>query len=824
MIGRLPLELRSGLRTFTRSPGFTLLGVCTLAIGIAASSAIFSMINGVLLRPLPVAEADRLVRVTSDFEGVGLTDVGLAPVELFDLRERTDLFSGITGVYPIDANLTGGDAPERVEALLVDVGYFDLLGVSAAMGRTFTGDDYNPGISERVVISDGLWRRRFGADPEVIGRQVRLDEDLFTIVGVMPPEFWHPGQTLQGGVELWAPSGWSAPPFGTPSRQQRFLQGGIARLQPGVSLERVEAALEEYGVRMRAEFAEDYPDRILWRPRVVAVHDDLVGSLRPSLLLLFGAVGLLLLLACSSVANLQFARTMARSSEFAVRSALGASRPRVLLQVLLESLTFALAGGALGVLVAGWATEFMSSLGAIRAATGVAIHVDRTVLAFTLGVSILAGLLTGLGPALRSSKLDLRGVLQNSKDPTGWGRGRGRVRSVLVVVQYALAMVLLVSAALLVRSFAGVLNVPLGFEADRVLTANLWLPQPNDRATGPYFTIDSRHRFYRETLARLAAEPGVESAALTTRLPLLGGVPRTQFMLAGSTEGGEPPVALLTTVSAGYFGTMGIALRSGRDFPALATGGERGGPGEVVVSRRFVEQYLGERDPIGEQIRFGGPTSNAPWLSIVGVVDDVVSGPLDETVQPMIYRSVYDSGPVSLAVVVKSRTGPETVAAAVEQAVQGVDPDMPLFAVRPMDGIVADSMARRRVAMILFGVFAAIALVLATVGVYGVVSYSVAQRIPEIGLRIALGADRARVLRLIMRQGASIMGVGIALGAVAALALTRLLGFMLFGVSPTDATSLVVVTAILLGAGLAACWLPGRRAARLEPGRALLLR
>lgn len=820
-MGNLSVDLRATLRAFWKSPGFTLLGVCTLAIGIGANSAIFSVINAVLLRPLPFEAPDGLVRVTSDFEGAGVQDAGLAPLELFDLRDDLDVFEAVSGVYPIDANLTGGDEPERVEALLVDVAYFDVLGVSARLGRTFRADDYRPGIAEAVVISDGLWRRRFGADPDVVGRQVRLDEDLFTVVGVMPPGFWHPGQTLRTGVELWAPSGWSAEPFGPPNRQDRFLQGVIARLRPGVTIETAAAAVAAYGSRVRETYASDYPERVQWRPRVIGLREDLVGESRRSLLLLFGAVGLVLLLACSSVANLQLARATTRGREFAIRSALGAARPRLLGQILAESIAFSLAGGLAGIVLALWATSFLSSLGAIRSTTHTAVTVDRAVLAFTLLVSMVSGVLAGLAPAVRSSNPDIRSMLQGVVRAEGWGRGQGRLRSGMVVAQYALAVILLVAAALMVRTFRNLQNVPLGFEPDGVLTAAIWLPQPNDRSTGPYFTPESRQRFYRGVLAGVAEIGGVQSVALTTRLPM-GGLPRTSFTIEGDASEAEPPIARISVVSPAYFTTLGIPVVSGQTFAPEPPADPAVAPLEVVVNRQFAERYLGDRDPIGEQIRFGGANAQGPWFRVVGVVDDVPTDALDSPVEPQIYASIFTQGPASLNLVVRAGPAAAQLADAVRDAVQQVDPDMPLFGVTTLDRMIADSTAQRRTAMVLFAIFAIVALTIATVGVYGVVAYSVAQRIPEIGLRIALGADRWNVLRLVLGQGAAIMGTGIGIGLVAAFGLSRLLEFLLFGVTPTDATSMVAVTAVLLAAGLTACSLPGWRAARLDPGEALM--
>jgi putative ABC transport system permease protein len=571
---------------------------------------------------------------------------------------------------------------------------------------------------------------------------------------------------------------------------------------------------------MRREFASDYPDRSQWRMRAIVLRNDLFGESRSSLLLLFGAVGLVLLLACSSVANLHLARATARTREFAVRSALGASRRRLIAQVLGESLLFSAVGGVAGIILAGWATSFLSGLGTIRAATNATISVDPTVLGFTVIVSVVSGLVAGLAPALRSSRPDVRMVLQGASRTEGWGRGLGRLRSGLVAVQYAFAVILLIAASLLVRTFRNLQNVPLGFDPENVLTAAIWLPQPNDRASGPYFSLESRQAFYRGVIDRVSAIPGAESVALGTQLPLGGGLPRTSFTIEGDATETEPPVANVLRVSALYFGTLGIPVLSGRtlrdDDPRVDRASF-----EVVVNREFVDRYLAGRDPIGQQLHFGGRGATGPAWSIAGVVENVPGEGLDRPIEPLIYASIFAQGPASLVLAVR---GPDAarLAGRIRVAMQQVDANMPLFAVTTLDRIVAGSTAQRRIAMVLFAIFGFIALAIATVGVYGIVSFSVAQRTPEIGLRIALGADRGSVLGMVLRQGAGVMGLGIVSGLVAALALTRLLRSFLFDVGPTDAVSLAAASLLLAIVGLAACSLPGWRAARTDPGQALL--
>ena len=811
-------DVRYAARMLRKKPGFTIVAILTLALGIGANTAIFSVVHAVLLRPLPFKNPEQLVRVTSDLQKINSPDVGLSAPELFDYRDHSDLFQQVSGVYPIDANITWVDQPERVEALLVDTNYFSLLGVGAQLGRVFQQEDYQPGISEVAVISDGLWRRRYGADPNVIGKKFRLDNDLYVIIGVAPPDFHHPGRSLQTEVEVWAPAGWIASPFGEPRRTAYFLAGAIGRLQPGITVAAAQARLDNLAEQFRKDYPNDYPEKAGWTPRVAGLHEDLVGNVRPALLVLLAAVAFVLLIACANVANLLLARASARQREIAIRRALGAGRMRLIRQLLTESLLLSLIGGALGVLIATWSVDALVKLSPTNVQRLGNISVDSAVLGFTFAVSLLTGLIFGLVPAIQASNPDLQETLKDAARGATAGVHRSRLRSLLIVSEFALALMLLISAALLMRSFWRLQNVDPGFAAENVLTARLWLPQPNLPETGPYFKHPSRVALFKQIIDRLSALPGVEAVGGTTRLPLDGGRSSTGFTIEGQPpESTEINVTQFAAASPGYFEAIGIPLMRGRLF---AEHEDENAPGVIVVNQSFAQKYFPNEDSLGKRIRLGRQPQS-PWLTIIGVVRDVKTEGLDIETKPQMYRSVLQASSLLLTLVIHTEGNPSSLAEAVRNEVRAADPDLPVFGIRTMEEVMANAVVQRRFAMLLLGMFAVVALALSAVGIYGVISYSVGQRTHEIGVRVALGASSHDVLRLIMAQGMKLTLLGAAVGLAGAFAVTRFLAFLMFGISATDPLTFAAITSLLSVVALAACYVPARRAMKVDPVIAL---
>jgi predicted permease len=809
-------NLAYGFRMMRKHPGFTAVAVLTLALGMGANTAIFSVVDGVLLRPLPYPHPEQLVRVTADLRKANVQEFGLSFNELFDFRDRAGIFQEVAGVWPLSANLTEVDQPERVELLLVDANYFEMLGAQAQKGRVFGSSDYRPGMGEVAVISDGLWRRRFGADPNIVGRKFRLDNDLYTIAGVTRAGFHHPGRILETEVEVWLPSGWLGPPFDPrPARKQRLLPAAIARLKPGIHLAEAQARMDSLGAALVREYPDDYPADAGWAPRLVPLRDDLVGNVRKTLDVLLAAVGVVLLIACVNVANLLLARATARQREIAVRGALGAGRGRIVQQLLTESILLALVGGVVAIPLAFWGVRLLIALSPANLPRAGEISLNLVVLAFTLALSLVTGIIFGLAPAWQMSQSDLQNALRESgRGAIGGSRG-GRVRQLLVIAELGLALVLLASATLVVRSFWLLQNVDPGFNAHNLLTAQLWLPQPNNVESGPYFQHDRRVAFFREAIRRIRALPGVRGVGGTTTLPLATSPTLIRFTLEG-----EPPestsvnAAESPRITPGYFAAMGIPLLRGRDF---AETDDAKSPLAMVVNQTFVRKYFPDQNPIGQRIRQGSHRNPGDWHTIIGVVGDVRSEGLELEAKPQAYRSLYQVSLLNMTLVIRTAGNASGVAEDVRREISAVDPNEPLFGVRTMDQILAAAMAQRRFAMTLLGLFAATAVLLAGTGIYGVMSYLVAQRTQEIGIRMALGAQRGDVLGLVVGQGMRLALAGVAVGIAAALALTRMMSDLLYGVKPTDPATLAAVALLVAGVAFLACYVPARRATRVDP-------
>jgi putative ABC transport system permease protein len=813
-------DVRYGYRMLWKNPGFTLVVVLTLALGIGANAAIFSVVDAVLLRPLPFPHPEQLVLVRDDLTGRQLENVGMSVPELKDLQQSADTFEEVAGVWPVDANLTGSDRPERVELLAVSPNYFSLLGAGARLGRVFGPQDKAEGFAEGVVISDGLWRRMFGADPNVIGRRIYADTDAYTIVGVMPPGFRHPAQTLRNEVDMWATAGFTGLPFRNPPRNFRILPGAIARIKPGVSLQQAQSRVDSLVARLREQFPGDYTPEGGWAVRLVPLHENLVGGTRTTLLVLLGAVGLVLLIGCINIANLLLARSSARQREMAIRLALGAARRRLVMQLLTESILLSLAGGTVALLAVVWALDALVRFVPADIPRLQEVSLNGGVLLFVFGVSILTGVLFGLAPALQASRPDLTVSLKDGGKGAGSGMRGQRFRSALVVTEIALSLVLMIAAGLLLRSFARLMEVDAGFDPHNVLMARIWLPVPNNPELDPYRPPAKRAAFVREVLRRAASLPGVQYAAVGAGngVPLLGPHFTGTFTIEGKDSDAARLTAQMSSVTPDYFRALGAPLLRGRFFADSDT---LEAQPVALVDEAAARRFWGSEDPVGRRFKQGGLASTAPWVTIVGVVGDVKTEGFDQPDQPHLYVCLFQNVGYSMAVYLRADGDPKGLTQALRREVQSVDPNLPVFGERTMEDIVSSSLAQRRFALQVVGAFGVLALLLAGVGVYGVVAYSVSQRTREIGIRLALGASSGAILRWVFSQGMRLALLGTAAGLVGALALTRLLRGLLFGVSAADPVTYAGLAVLLAGVALLACYIPARRATKVDPMVAL---
>jgi putative ABC transport system permease protein len=819
MMDSLLQDCRFAWRGLVRSPGFAAIAIATLALGIGANSAIFTVVNAVVMRPLPYDHPERLVRVTADFTGLRATDVGLSQPELMDYQDRSGLFDAIAGVWAINANLTEIDQPERVETLLASPSYFDVLGVKPQLGRLFGPEDNGPGISTVLVISDALWRRRFGASPDAIGRKLRIDNDWYTVVGVLPPGFRHPGRSVLTDVDVWAPASFVGNPFPPkPVRGAYFITGAIGRLKAGITVEQAQQRLAAFAEGMRQANANDYASRARWAPRLIPLRDDLVGPVKSTLLLVFGAVGFVLLIACANIANLLLARASSRQRELAVRRALGSSRGRMVRLFLTESLLLGALGGLAGAAATGWMLDALLALVPEGLPRLQEVRIDGQVLAFTALTALATAIIFGTLPALQFSKTDVTDALKEGA--RGTAGARGVVRSALVVAEFALALVLLVGAALLVRSFWALQRVELGFEPGHVLTARLWLPQPNEPSTGPYYSHEARIATYDEILRRARSLPGVSAAAAAGALPFDGGGGNSTFTAEGheSDDRSKIPTIKTTVASTGFFEAMGIHVVRGRSF---TDADDTKAQPVAIVTESLAERAWPNEDPIGRRLHFGGPQGRNPWMTVVGVVKDVRTERLEDAARPMLYRPLRQASNLALSVVLKTEADPRTLGSALAAQVRAVDRDLPTYGIRTMDELVARATASRRFSTQLLGAFACLALLLAAVGIYGVMAFVVGQRTREIGIRIALGAHPNVVIRLVLRQALVLAAIGVVFGSAAAIIVTRLLAGLLFEVRATDPSTYGGIALLLGVTAMIAAWLPARRAASVDPILAL---
>jgi putative ABC transport system permease protein len=804
-----------------KSPGFTIVAALTLALGIGANVATFSVVYGVLLRPLPFPHSEQLVRIFDDLHGPNEEDVGMSAPELWDLEDRADVFQEISAVAPSNSAVGGGERTVRAESLITSPDYFALLGTKAQLGRVYTRQDTVPGVLEPIVISDGFWRSNYGSDPNIIGRKMRLDSDMYTIAGVMPPGFRHPGRTLDTDVEVWIATGFNGAPFPVPpQRSLRFIPAAIGRLKPGLTLAQAQTQLDACVAQISHEYPADYPAAAKWALRLVSVKEDLIGPQRTELLILFGAVGFVLLIACVNIANLLLARSSGRRREFAIRLTMGASRARLVSQLLTESTLLSVISGVVALVTVLFLKNVIVSLAPADIPRLNEVDVSGRVLFFAFLISMLTGILFGLAPALQAANPNQIENLKEGARGTGVGRRHTRLSRFLVMSEVALSIILLAGAGLLLRSFWHVLEVRPGYNPSHLTTAQIWIPVSNNPDKDPYAAEDKRAAFLMEIYRRVSVLPGVEQSSIAGNdtLPMNSGRNYSPFSIQGrAAESERSPVADIAVVDTEYFRVMEVPLIAGRNFTVSDTNKTQT---VAVIDQTLQRRYWPNENPVGREIKFGFG-AGVQGVTIVGVAGDVKSDGFDAPSVPHIYVPMGQFAPVNAVVFFRSKTDAQYLGEAVRQEVAKLDPNVPVHSVSTMDEIIARSVADRRFALELLGVFATAALLLAAVGIYGVMSYSFSQRTHEVGIRIALGAQRPDILRMALAEGMRTVVIGLASGLVGAAIMTRFFRSMLFNVAPADPATYLTVSAILACVALFACYIPAQRATQVNPLAAL---
>jgi predicted permease len=813
VLENLGQDVRYAFRTLRKTPGFALVTVLTLALAIGANSAIFSVIDGVLLRPLPYPHGDRIVRVF--FRSTVYPKFPLNPLDLRDIRARNRAFGAIAGITRVDRQLSGAGRPERLTSFRVTAGYFRVLGVSPRIGREFTTEDELPGRGRQVILSDRVWHTRFGADPSIVGRSVMLEAEPFTVVGIMPP-LAHPGNyyhSLADGdtVDVWTPFSYDERATGRGSHYMEVF----ARLRDGISLAQAQTDMDAQLVQL----AREHPGAMRgWQSVVASLYQETVGSSRRLLLVLLGAVGLVLLIACANAANLLLARATARQREIAVRAALGAARGRLVRQMLAESLLIALAGGALGAVLAVAGVRVLTALLPADFPRASDIGVNPAVFGFTLAISLATGFLFGLAPALQAARTDLQQALRDGGRGTGAGARQLRLRNILVVSELALACVLLTGAGLMLRSFVNLLRTDPGFRPERVVTAAVSLPHAKYKS--PKDVVGFYDRLSRD----LGALAGVRAAGLGSDLPWTG----YDENVGGFTiEGKQPPPgqeyhARYHVASEDYFRALGVPLARGRFFNPHDNMDDSS-PLVILINRAMADAYWPGEDAVGKRLTFDDHPKEKDWFTVIGVVGDVKDRPESSAAAPALWWPVQQM-PVYLpevCIVARAQSDPAALASEVRAAVAALDPQLAVANLKLMDEVAGKSFSTPRFTLFLIGLFAALAATLAAIGIYGVISYSVSRRTQEFGLRVALGAKPRDVVLQVMAQGLKLAGMGIVLGAAGSLALGRFLWSLLYQVGASDPATFVAVAATALAAAAFACYIPARRATAADPMTAL---
>ncbi|MCU1241018.1 MAG: permease [Candidatus Acidoferrum typicum] len=821
--GHLSQDARYALRMLRKSPGFTAVAILTIALGIGATTAIFSVVDATLLHPLPYRQPEQLVSIRADLPGAGAQDVGMSEPEWQDLQ-RSGIFEYVSPTWFDENNLTGSSQPARVRILIVAPNYFALLGVKTQLGRAFNPQDHSPGLILEVVISDGLWKRAFGSDPHVLDKSVRLDSDLYRIVGVMPPGFDSPGRTAEErDIEVWAATSFYGTPLpDNPPRNSRFLPTAVARLKPGLTTAQAQSRVNTLVASLQKQFPGDYPLQSAWSLRLVPLQERVVGNVRQSLILLFGGVALVLLIGCVNVANLQLARSSARGREMAVRQALGAARTRLTRQLLTESMLLSLLGGIAGLLVLLCTKQSLLRLLPENFPRLSDVSISWSVLLFALVSSLVTGAIFGLAPALHAGRLDLTHALKEAaRGSTGSGE-QTRTRRILVITEFALSVVMMIAAGLLLRSFWDLQNVRLGFSPQNVMAVRTRLPSPNDPRNDLYSNAAQETPFLREVLRRTRTLPGVEEVAIgdTASIPLDQGLRELKVISEGQflmtvegrdTQGDLPSVVERSSVTPDYFHLLGIPLLRGRFFGELD---DDKATQVAVINEAFARTYWPSQDPLGR--RFKRNRVDSPWITVVGIIANARTESLAEADVPQIYLSLYQSASRRLAIFLRGHLDAAAISTQVSAQVQSVDPTLPLSGAQTLNETVSASLAERRFSMEMTALFALTALLLAGLGIYGVISYMVSQRTHEIGIRIALGADRKNILRMVLRQGLGLAIAGAAVGLAGALIVSHLMAGLLYGVQPTDPLTFAGVAFLLIGVALLACYIPARHAIRVD--------
>ncbi len=806
MIVDLWQDLRYGARMLLKKPGFALIAVITLALGIGANTAIFSVVNAVLLRPLPYPEPERLVMafLTNPAQGQSRSSLGMA--DFLAVRERNQSFENVTAFSFGAFTLTGGESPEQVSGAWVSADFFATLRVAPARGRAYQADDERPDSARVVVISDGFWRQRLAAEPRVIGKTINLNSTPYTIIGVMPESFHF---ALTPEAELW-PVRVIRPPRIRPP----YFNRCIGRLKPGVTERQAQADLSAIAAQVQQQFPDSPYSAMTTRPLMTSV----VGEVRRALLVILGAVAFVLLIAAANVANLQLARAASREREMAVRRALGANRMRIVRQLLTESLMLAAIGGVVGLLLALWGIDLFRTFGPANLPRLQEVNLDGRVLGFTMLAALLSGLIFGLAPALQSSRADLNESLKEGARAGTESHGRKRLRGLLVVAEVALTLALLVGAGLLLKSFLRLQEVNPGFQPDHLLTAQISLPPAR------YAEDQKIIAFHQELINRLKSLPGVKAVGISMSLPPNQLQIRNPFGIEGRplATGQTRPLAEEMTISPDYFTALGVPLLRGRFF---TDADKAGAPPVLIINEAMARRFFPNEDPVGKRLQTGDPYPNAPWETIVGVVGNVKYTGLEAEETPTMYAPYttpdWVSWSRSMYLVVRTTGEPLGLSSALRQQVRALDQDLPVVKLKTMEQVIHESVTGPRFRASLLGLFAAVALLLAAIGIYGVISYAVTERTHEIGIRMALGAHIGDVLRLVIGQGMKLALSGVAIGLVASFALTRLMKTLLFEVSATDPLTFAVIAVLLTGVALLACWIPARRATKVDPMIAL---
>jgi predicted permease len=789
-------DVRYACRLLVRNPGFTTIALLTFAIGIGVNTAVFSVFNAVLLRPLPYPDADRITMMWLDNRPQGITeDIASYPIYR-DWREQNTVYEHVGAFRPAAFTLTGAGEPERIDGALTTASFHDVMGLRPLLGRLYTEEHETPGNDGVILLSYGLWQRRFGGAPDVLGRTITLNGVPHQIIGVMPPELRVPAD-----AQLWKPL--------APNEQQREARGSfwlpiIGRLKPGVTVE--QAQTEMSGIAARLE--EAYPVQAGFGANIVPLHKQIVGDVERSLLVLMAAVGCVLLIACANLGNLMLGRTAARRKELAIRTALGARRGRLVRQIVTETFVLAIAGSALGLLLAFWITEFFVSIGGEAIPRAETIGIDARVLLFTLALAVASALLAGLLPSVHATRSGLREHLQEGGRESATGGSR-RTRSTLIAAEVALAFVLLAGAGLLVRTLWSMQQVDRGFDPRGIAVMTLSLPQ------ALYAEASDVRSFYARLLEKVRTLPGVESAATTTGIlqPLVttSGI----YHIEGKPDPppGQQIEYPIEVVSPGFFETLRIRLAAGRTFSEQD---HADAPRAVVVNETFARLAWPDQDPLGRRIKSGTAESQSPWLTVIGVIKDIRRADVTRAIRPELYLSALQVTPRTQTLIVRTAGDPNQILSAVRREVQGLNPQLPLFATGTLEGELAGTLSQPRFRAVLLAGFALIALILASIGIYGVTAHAVHQRTQEVGVRMALGAQRRDVLLLVLRQHVKPALIGVGLGLAGALALARFMESMVYGVRPTDPLTLAAMAVGLLAVAVAACWIPARRATKVD--------